>query len=139
MWWSGACCSISSVNLVVVIPLQSSDWRPPLTDGGKGEWTCAALALPTAKFRCMKRIDGTIVPEEAYRVRRRRITWKGGGRPQNMRVEIELARSLYSSKAAFAMLLFGFLAGLLLAPEVDLSPFQAAMEARVAQVWALLG
>ena len=87
----------------------------------------------------MKRIDGTVVPEEAYRVRRRRITWKGGGRPQNMRVEIELARSLYSSTALFGMLLFGFAAGLLLAPEVDLSPFQAAMEARVAQVWALLG
>jgi hypothetical protein len=127
------------VGLLIVIPLQSGDWRPPKTDGGKGGWTCRALALPTAKFQCLRRHDDSAVPEEAYRVRGTRITWKGGGKPQQMRVELELAGRLHSSVALAGMLILGLMAGLLLAPRVDLGLVQAVVEARVAQVLSLLG
>jgi hypothetical protein len=124
------------VNLVIVVPLQSSDWKPPFNDGGKGEWRCRALALPTAKFRCLRRPDDTIVPEDAYKVRGTRITWKGGGRPQSgLRVEISLARRLHSTMAVLFALILGAAVGLFLAPKVDL----ALIAGHVAQVWALLG
>src|SRR5688572_12437194 len=128
------------MNLVIVVPLQSSDWKSsPLHDGGKGEWSCRALALPTARFRGLRRADGTIVPEEAYQVRGKRITWKGGGKPQNLSVELSLASSLHSRAALLLTLILGAAGGLLLAPEIDLGQVQAAVEAQVAQVWALLG
>ena len=127
------------MGLVIVVPLQSSDWKPPFNDGGKGEWNCRALALPTARFRCLRRVDDSVVPEEAYQVRGTRITWKGGGRPQNLRVEMALASSLHSRMALVFVLLLGIAGGLLLAPEVDLGQVQAMVEAHVAQVWALLG
>jgi hypothetical protein len=128
------------VNLVIVVPLQSTDWKPPFNDGGKGEWRCRALALPTARFRCLRRPDDTIVPEESYKVRGTRITWKGGGRPQDgLRVEISLARRLHSTVALLLALILGAAAGVYFAPNLDLGQVQALIDGHLAQVWAVLG
>lgn len=101
-----------SNGLVIVVPLQSSDWRPPSPDGGKGEWFCRALALPTARFRSIRRADGTVVSPEAFSVRRNRIVWKGGMRPAvGLQVELELRRSLHSRAALVGSLLLGLAGG----------------------------
>ncbi len=128
------------MNLVIVVPLQSSDWKPPFNDGGKGEWRCRALALPTARFRCLKRQDDSVVADDVYSVSGTRITWRGGGRPQpGLKVELELSPALQSRWAVAAALMAGIAAGVLLAPRVDLGQLTALVEAQVAQVWALLG
>jgi hypothetical protein len=125
--------------LVIVVPLQSSDWRPPFQDGGKGEWSCRALALPTARFRCLRRADDSVVNEDAYKIRGTRITWKGGGKPQGLKVELALAHRLHSSLALVGATIAGLAGGIYLAPNVDLNQVQALIASHVLQVWALLG
>lgn len=97
-------------DITIVVPLRGSDWQLP-NGGGKGSWRCRALRLPSAKLLRLRRHDGSTVVDDAYSVRRSKITWKGGGEPQGLEAELVLSTRIFSGTAVAMALVLGLLAG----------------------------
>lgn len=116
-------------GIVVRVDLTHSDWKAEA--GGKGQWRCAALRLPGARFIGLVGAGGREVDQLWYERRGRSIVWKGGSNPPTLQAELRFASPFAARARTLVLLLVALVAGGVLAHVMGPTQVTEALHTRV--------